>query len=134
MLFKMLGIERSWETHKDGMQRPRQIFVTQSRMLASKVEEYFQKLLESLNSATGSEEDMEKIAKKVRDTARLVDEDEEENWRGDLPTRFSDLQDEHFPLFVTYDRVCFHLLQGKCETDGLNSCVNFLKVIYKRKK
>jgi hypothetical protein len=102
MLFKMLGIERSWEMNREMHARPRQIFVTQSRVLASKVEEYFTKLLESLAAAHGSAEEVERAAKAME---RLVDEDEEENWRGTLPPSFSQLEDNHFPLFVTYDRV-----------------------------
>jgi hypothetical protein len=34
-----------------------------------------------------------------------VDADDELNWRSDLPTKYSDLKDEHFPLFITFDRV-----------------------------
>ena len=47
MLFKMLGIERAY-AQKAGaglaVVKPRQIFVTQSRVLATRVEEYFAKL------------------------------------------------------------------------------------------
>jgi hypothetical protein len=35
----------------------------------------------------------------------LVDVDDDQNWRPDLPLKYSDLQDEHFPLFLTFDRV-----------------------------
>jgi hypothetical protein len=48
MLFKILGIQRAWEMSAVDMPKPRQIFVTISRVLATKVEEYFTKLLESL--------------------------------------------------------------------------------------
>ena len=48
ILFKMLGIQRAWEMHTSGMPKPRQIFVTKSRVLATKAQEYFAKLLESL--------------------------------------------------------------------------------------
>jgi hypothetical protein len=122
MLFKILGIERIWSNDPEAMPKPRQVFVTQvgslfatqlcvshvhlpqSRMLASKVEEYFSKLLDSLATAHHTPKELTRIAKKAKES-RLVDEDDEENWRGDLPTKFSQLQDEHFPLFVTYDRV-----------------------------
>lgn len=36
---------------------------------------------------------------------RMVDEDDQENWRSDLPRQFSALEDEHFPLFITFDKV-----------------------------
>jgi hypothetical protein len=47
MLFKILGIQRAWEMSAVDMPKPRQIFVTKSRVLATKMEEYFTKLLES---------------------------------------------------------------------------------------
>jgi hypothetical protein len=108
MLFKMLRLERSWEENKAMHGRIRQVFVTQSRVLASKVENYFSKLLESFATANGTVEDAERVAKAME---RLVDEDEEENWHGTLPSAFSQLEDHHFPLFVTFDRVrclCYH--------------------------
>ena len=53
MLFKMLGIERAWVMHSgEDIPKPRQLFVTQSRVLAGKVEEYFLKLLDSLATAS----------------------------------------------------------------------------------
>lgn len=38
----------------------------------------------------------------------LFNLDEEVDNRGDLPERYSDLTDAHFPLFVTYDQVCIY--------------------------
>ena len=112
MLFKMLGIERTWDTLQgsldDGLSRPRQIFVTQSRVLAEKVEEYYRKLTESHAAAMRTVEESAQIGaqKQKPEDRALVDKDEEEFWRGTLPKKFSDLQDEHFPLFVTFDQVC----------------------------
>ncbi|KAI0770957.1 hypothetical protein BD413DRAFT_613484 [Trametes elegans] len=108
MLFKMLGIERSWENYRDMMPKPRQLFVTQSRVLAEKVEEYFTKLLESLATANQSPTELAKLAarKKVQRQQGLVDRDEEIYWRGDLPKRYGTLKDEHFPMFLTYDHIC----------------------------
>jgi hypothetical protein len=80
-------------------------------MLANKVQEYFSKLLDSLASANHSPKELAKAANKVKNEARLVDEDDEENWSGDLPVRFSELRDEHFPLFITYDRVSSRILR-----------------------
>jgi hypothetical protein len=107
MLFKMLGIERAWNLCRDTMLKPRQIFVTQSRVLAGKVEEYFTKLLESLATADRTPKELVELAKmKCRqDENGLVDLDDEADWRSDLPGRFSLLKDEHFPLFVTFDQV-----------------------------
>ena len=87
--------------------RPRQLFVTQSRVLATRVEEYYKKLADSLDIACKPLEEMKKSTleqSKSENDGELVDLDEEE-WRGDLPKRFSELQDHHFPLFITFDKV-----------------------------
>jgi len=112
MLFKMLGLERAWEFRRESMPKPRQIFVTQSRVLAGKVEEYFTKLLESLSTAGSSPKDLVKAAeakKLLREDDVLVDVDDEPEWRSDLPSSYLQLRDEHFPLFLTFDRVCLFL-------------------------
>lgn len=111
MLFKMLGRERAYAMQKDGMAKPRQIFVTQSRVLAGKVEEYFSKLLHSLSTADKTREELAQMIKGKKqhhEDEGLVDVDDDVNWRADLPTRFSELRDEHFPLFLTFDRVGYH--------------------------
>lgn len=107
MLFKMLGIERSWETFREALPRPRQLFVTQSRVLAAKVEEYFAKLFESLSAAGQTNSDLFNVVarRKRQHEQGLVDQDEEVWHRGDLPQRFGELTDEHFPMFLTYDQV-----------------------------
>lgn len=108
MLFKMLGIERAWDLRGDDMPKLRQVFVTQSRVLAGKVEEYFSKLMESLSTASKSPQELIEIAKAqkyIREKAALVDIDDDINWRSDLPAQFSLLRDEHFPLFITFDSV-----------------------------
>ncbi|KAG5351771.1 hypothetical protein C0989_004980 [Termitomyces sp. Mn162] len=109
MLFKMLWIERTFQTNSNDVPRPRQMFVTKSRVLAGKVEEYFLKLLESLNVTSQSPENLRKLVLAKRnqtDDDNLVDLDDEDNWRSDLPRKFSELQDSHFPLFLTFDRLC----------------------------
>jgi hypothetical protein len=108
MLFKMLGIENSWQQNRElRPNRPRQLFVTQSRMLADKVEEYFIKLFQSLVLASKTEGGISDLLErqKNREEAGLVDQDEAANWREDLPQKFSDLQDSHFPMFITFDKV-----------------------------
>ncbi|KAG6879012.1 hypothetical protein C0992_005839, partial [Termitomyces sp. T32_za158] len=109
MLFKMLWIERTFQMNSGDVSKPRQIFVTKSRVLAGKVEEYFTKLLESLKVASQSPEDLRKLVLAKRnqvDDDNLVDLDDEDNWRSDLPCKFSELQDSNFPLFLTFDRLC----------------------------
>ena len=104
MLFKMLGIQRAWQQYPDMGPKPRQIFVTQSRVLAAKVEEYFATLMSSLEAEGYSPEE---LRRRERDAEEIefVDQDDNEQWRSDLPERFSELLDKHFPLFITYDRV-----------------------------
>lgn len=108
MLFKMLGIERAFQAQQHSISKPRQLFVTQSRVLAGKVEEYFAKLLESLSTAGQSPKEMAKVAKSRKlneEEGGLIDLDDDVAWRADLPQKFSLLQDKHFPLFLTFDRV-----------------------------
>ncbi|KAF8816728.1 hypothetical protein BYT27DRAFT_7237858 [Phlegmacium glaucopus] len=107
MLFKMLWIERAYSTSGEGLARPRQVFVTQSRVLVGKVEEHFFKYLKSL--AAGSSEHQnayERINNRVVNDGFLVDEDDNGEWRNDLPQRYSGLEDHHFPLFITFDLLC----------------------------
>ena len=96
MLFKMLGVERTWKMYPDMGPKPRQVFVNQSRALATKVEEQFIKLMGCLEPATTEDTDQR---------VRLVDQDDNCHWRPDLPDKFSELSEENFPLFITYDRV-----------------------------
>jgi len=108
MLFKMFGIQRAWEMEMSGMPKPRQIFVTKSPVLAKKVQEYFMKLLESLALAGYSIEELKRM--RVRNTeSGLVDADDED--RTDIPQRYSALEENHFPLFVTFDKVILYLEQ-----------------------
>jgi len=105
MLFKMLGIQRIWEKYPDMGPKPRQVFITQSRVLALKVEEYFTKLMSSLEAAMCSPQELRMRRRDVDQDNDLMDQDDDQQWRSDLPERFSELLDEHFPLFITYDRV-----------------------------
>ncbi|KAI0693657.1 hypothetical protein BC835DRAFT_1352925 [Cytidiella melzeri] len=112
MLFKMMGIERAYDNlraeYDQDLPRPRQLFVTQSRVLAEKVQEYYTKLAESHAAAKRTAEESSKLAtqKSRRQEEGLVDRDEEEFHHGTLPKSFKELEDEHFPLFVTYDHLC----------------------------
>jgi len=101
----MLGIQRTWQQYPDMGPKPRQIFVTRSRLLATKVEEDFERLMASLVAAEYSPEELHRMGKDAEHDVEFVDQDDNDQWRSDLPERFSDLSDEHFPLFITYDRV-----------------------------
>ena len=105
MLFKLLRFEevRRHSGFLGSSGQIRQVFLTQSHVLASKVQEYYQQLLEAaqlgalMRSKGGS---------KAEPTEKHITEfHDEADDRPDLPSRYSDLKDEHFPLFLTYDQV-----------------------------
>ncbi|KAF7986148.1 hypothetical protein HWV62_38518 [Athelia sp. TMB] len=109
MMFKMVGLENAWRMQADtDLPQIRQIFVTKSHVLAGKVEEYFSDLLVSLDIGTKSLNELAIIAKQehanLEDLDQIEPEDDGE-WQQHLPDRFSDLEDEHFPLFTTTDRL-----------------------------
>ncbi|KAJ7451061.1 hypothetical protein FB451DRAFT_1284562 [Mycena latifolia] len=102
MLYKMLLVEASSSNSSASETvKRRQLFVTQSRILADKVGEHFAKLLGGHRPSAISQNI--KAAKKA-DRALLVEE--ERDWRSDLPRKYSDLQDTDFPLFVSFDQLC----------------------------
>lgn len=104
MLFKMLSIQWAWELSAVDMPKPRQIFVTKSRVLATKVEECFTKLLGSLASAGYTLQELAKMkAQSVQDG--LVDLDDLPESFMNIPMKYSELEDKHFPLFVTFDQL-----------------------------
>ncbi|KAG7086906.1 hypothetical protein E1B28_002824 [Marasmius oreades] len=108
MMWKMFGIERAYQQMTSVAFRPRQVFVTQSRSLAIRVEESFLKLTKALTTQGKTNKELVQLARINQETQEecLVDQDEEEEYRSTLPTRFSELKDEHFPLFVTFDKLC----------------------------
>ncbi|KAJ7451097.1 hypothetical protein FB451DRAFT_1566339 [Mycena latifolia] len=115
MLYKMLLVEADYEISKEQCEdtpKRRQLFVTQSRILAEKVEEHFTKLSVGYRPSANPA----KEAKVKTPTGALLDIDDELHWRSDLPKRYSELRDEHFPLFVTFDRLC-GMLENDMEYD-----------------
>ncbi|KAG8982207.1 hypothetical protein FRB93_008303 [Tulasnella sp. JGI-2019a] len=111
MLFKMIALERAAGNTGDKI---RQIFVTQSRVLAGRVEEYFHKLvLSSQPTKATAEAPKGKGSTTTKPQQELLDLDDEVEDDERLPGRWSDLQDHHFPLFLTFDQLC-RLLEGDC--------------------
>ncbi|KAK0464820.1 P-loop containing nucleoside triphosphate hydrolase protein [Armillaria novae-zelandiae] len=108
MLFKMLLIERTFQLMASDLPRPRQVFVTKSKILAKKVQEYFEKLASSLAMASRSPADFTNLPTAPNHQAllRLIDVDDIVDWRTDLPVKYSDLEQRHFPLFITFDGLC----------------------------
>lgn len=101
----MLGIQHTWQQSPNMEPYPRQVFITQSRVLATKVKEYFVKLMSSLEVAAYSPEELRAMERGVEQEINLIDQDDNEQWRSNLPEKFSELLDEHYPLFITYDQV-----------------------------
>jgi hypothetical protein len=95
-------------TTRGNYQPMKQLFVTRSRVLAQHVEATYQGLVEFTEIALKSAEELKEMAKKSREDPdrALVEFDSEIDLRNDLPERFSDLQDSHFPLFISFDKVC----------------------------
>ena len=125
MLFKMLGRERAYlQGGADaGVSKPRQLFVTQSPNLAARVEEYCGQLMDSLLLGSKSKHEIRAIAEKrkgVPSEEMLFDFEDDTTWKANLPPKFSLLEDHHFPLFLSFDKVCPHPLfwiAGFWETD-----------------
>jgi hypothetical protein len=110
MLFKMLSVERAWEMSKATLQKPRQIFLTKSPVLAARVEEYFRKLQTTLKVADMTKDELANTSKRGTESApRMVMHIQDMSSLEDyLPSSFNDLKDEHFPLFVTFEKVGCH--------------------------
>ncbi|KAJ7671910.1 hypothetical protein B0H17DRAFT_1141332 [Mycena rosella] len=112
MLYKMLLVEASsLESSAPGAVKSRQLFVTQSRILAEKVGEHFAKLLSGHRPSAVSE-----ILKAGKKADRVLVADEERDWRSDLPRKYSDLQDTDFPLFVSFEQLC-SMIERDIEAD-----------------
>jgi len=108
MLYKMLKIERDSQNNSGGSMRIRQIFITKSGILAEKVQEHFNTMFDSLEISNKSPTELKEIAlsREHKPCNDLVDKDEDTDLHAPtLPEKFSDLQDKHFPLFLTFDHV-----------------------------
>ncbi|KAF9523644.1 hypothetical protein CPB83DRAFT_681179 [Crepidotus variabilis] len=111
MLFKMLLIERNYQLSGSSGPRPRQMFVTKSRVLAKRVEEQFLAYFTTLLTASHTETSHQTPtlwaqAVTIGDEQNIFWDDEDESWQSHLPERFSQLTDYHFPLFITFDKLC----------------------------
>jgi hypothetical protein len=108
MLFKLLGVERSNASLSS--KKIRQVFVTQSRVLAERVQEYYTNLARSSAAGDRSEGEIKQRAtQRTRAEEELIDFDDEDDSQSGLPKKFSELTDDHFPLFLTFDKVGSYL-------------------------
>ena len=120
MLRKMLWIEIGFQTNSNGEAHARQVFVTRSVALAEKVEDYFYKMLESIGTSTRRRPDR---------GPELVDRDED-SLRDDLPLKYSDLEEKHFPLFIAFDRVRSLSLAMRLFSEFIRSFATCWKAIW----
>ncbi|KAK4705245.1 hypothetical protein P7C70_g960, partial [Phenoliferia sp. Uapishka_3] len=106
ILLRILSYQKAEEAHPNIMETfLRQVFITQSNLLASKVRKYYESIWRTFASSGLSKEEAAKLAIARATAARddLEDvEDESAGLRG-LPSRFSELTAEHYPLFVSWD-------------------------------
>ncbi|KAH9075544.1 hypothetical protein EDB83DRAFT_2515178 [Lactarius deliciosus] len=105
IVFKIFGIERAWQNRGSIGPRPRQLFLTKSQLLANKVEHEYVDLLFSLYAGPDTPQYIYERIKhwNSRRKNNALDQDGAEGMRDDLPEKFSELQDGHFPLFITVD-------------------------------
>jgi hypothetical protein len=125
IVFKIFGIERAWQNQGCVGPRPRQLFITKSRLLAEKVERDYVSLLYSLS--TGPDAPLyvrERIQRwNSRRKKVIFNPDDTEGKRDDLPEKFSELRNSDFPLFLTMDTVSSALLINAPGTDDGCVCV-----------
>ena len=106
MLFKMFSIEQS-----SAAQKRRQVFITQSRVLTLRVQEYYIKLAQSLATGRKNPEEPTNITQDTLVEKKLMDHDEERHSQSRLPKKFCELTDDHFPLFITFDKVIMNSIR-----------------------
>lgn len=109
MLFKMLAVQRAYDAVRGDKTtaRPRQLFVTHAQDLAENIERYYAKLsmCQIADNRTARESSKLAVKENDKESRGLFDKEEEEILQSTLPLAFSELTDEHFPLFITFDRV-----------------------------
>ena len=106
IVFKMFGIERAWQDQGYGGPRPRQLFVTRSRLLAEQVEEEYMSLLHLLSASPEAPQHVrERVQQWNSRQKEIFKPDDVEDIRDDLPKKYSELSDTHFPLFITMNTV-----------------------------
>ena len=117
MLFKILAVEVNYKMKPNMFStRPRQLFITQSRVLAGRIKEFYDNLSRPFRSND---------EKHSLDVDELVEDDDSPTrihgdavflsgdsacLPTDLPNKISQLEDRHFPLFLSYDQVWQHIL------------------------
>jgi hypothetical protein len=112
---KIFGIERAWINRGSEDRRPRQIYITKSPLLAEKVEEDYVGLWLSLGTGPDIPEYVTEHIQRwnSRKKLNLFVADRAVGDRDDLPKRYNELQDNHFPLFITTEEVSTTISESK---------------------
>ena len=125
IVFKIFGIERAWQNQGCIGPRPRQLFITKSRLLAEKVKRDYVSLLYSLS--TGPDAPLyvrERIQRwNSRRKSVIFNPDDTDGKRDDLPKNFSELRDSDFPLFLTMDAVSTTFRINAISADDGRVCI-----------
>jgi len=85
--------------------RPRQLFVTKSRLLAEKVEGDYVNLLYSLSAGHDAPLYVRERIQHWNSRKETINPGDADDGRDDLPEKFSELRESDFPLFLTMDTV-----------------------------
>ncbi|KEP48194.1 UvrD/REP helicase amino-terminal domain protein [Rhizoctonia solani 123E] len=106
LIYKMRAIKQAVTALEE--KEKRQLFVTRSPVLARHVESSFRGLVDSATIANKTPEELAEMAKiqENRPAPALVEFDSEVDLRKDLPARYSLLKEDHFPLFLSFERLC----------------------------
>ncbi|EKM60387.1 uncharacterized protein PHACADRAFT_203599 [Phanerochaete carnosa HHB-10118-sp] len=100
MLFKMINVELAWYQYGgDVALKPRQLFVTRSQHLADRVRESFSRLHETHVLGARS-------TGPAHSTSSIGTDRMSPAWTSEIPDSFDELKVEHFPLFISYDKLC----------------------------
>jgi hypothetical protein len=80
------------------------VFITQSRLLATRVQDYYRNLTSESSAALRNMTQQCQEEGHAQEEDLLADLDDEDASAFGLPPKYSMLEDKHFPLFLTYDQ------------------------------
>lgn len=115
MLYKMLSVEATYLDNPDlfNRRRPKQLFVTQSRVLAARVKEYYDSIALTLGKVRKVVDVSSSSTPEKRGGDALLREGlDDDDLPHRLPRSFADLEEHHFPLFLSFDQVMLSSLSN----------------------
>lgn len=113
------------------MGRPRQIYITKSPLLAEKVEEDYVELWLSLGTSSDIPEYVIEHIRRWNSRKKINPfvADSAVGNRDDLPKKYSELQKNHFPLFITMDGVSTTIPESNQNLKNLSLlCPSYLQL------